>query len=90
MKIICEMLKYLGPPLPGYIKSDTDRVILSFRISQTCNKIGIIPEGSISTWLLRGGNGNAQAQRTQALLLSVPRVNNNVDMDTEDFIPFIT
>ena len=38
----------------------------------------------------RKGNGNAQAQRARALLFPIPRVNNHVDMDTEDFIPFIT
>ena len=36
----------------------------------------------------REGNGNAQACR--ALPFPIPRVNNDVDMDTEEFIPFIT
>ena len=38
----------------------------------------------------REGNVNAQARRARALLFPIPRVNNHVDMDTEDFIPFIT
>ena len=38
----------------------------------------------------REGNGNAKVRRARALLFPIPRVNNHVDMDTEDFIPFIT
>ena len=38
----------------------------------------------------REGNSNAQARRARALLFSIPRVNNHIDMDPEDFIPFIT
>ena len=38
----------------------------------------------------REGNGNAKVRRARALLFPIPRVNNHVDMENEDFIPFIT
>ena len=38
----------------------------------------------------REGNDNAQARRARALHFPIPRVNNHVVIDTEDFIPFIT
>ena len=38
----------------------------------------------------RQGDSNAQTRRAEALLLSIPRVNSFIDMDTDDFIPFIS
>ena len=38
---------------------------------------------------LTGGNSNAQARRARVLLFPIPRVNINVGMDPEDFIPVI-
>ena len=56
------------------------------------NIIGIIPEGSISIWLLTRDKekSSAQARRARSLLFRIPRVNNHVAMDAKDFIPFIT
>ena len=51
--------------------------------------MGIITEGSISTWLLTRGFGNAQARRVRALLFPFPKVNKHVDMYPENFINFI-
>ena len=55
-------------------------------------KIGIIPEGSISSWILTRGKDMVMSKPEGRghYFFPIPRVNNHVVMDTEDFIPFIT
>ena len=61
------------------------------QINGPANSIGIIPEGSISTWLLtrRKEMVMPKPEWREHSFFPISRVNNHVDMDTEDFIPFI-
>ena len=54
--------------------------------------IGIIPEGFITIWLLTRGNGilMSKPEGRVHFFFHIPRVNNHIGMDPEDFIPFIT
>ena len=93
MKFKIEIRKCLGSPLQGNIEGDITLAISLIVLFQPCDKIGIVPEGSLPKWLLTWGEGLVTpmaSPKCVGIIFRIPKVNNHFGNDLEIVIPFIT